>query len=153
MKNFLKFLLLVIVLSAGVSLLYDYQLHHGKLSLTNRAQPEKYTLADRDAVDQKSIASLAALSDERRKLVAGVIPAVVSVKTTKRIARRPGLDPFDFFLQACCPLFANRVPGHHADPVAFRCNPYDEAFRCTGGGVTHHVLNSFDCNSQEPSLC
>ena len=97
MKNFLKFLLLVIVLSAGVSLLYDYQLHHGKLSLTNRAQPEKYTLADRDAVDQKSIASLAALSDERRKLVAGVIPAVVSVKTTKRIARRPGLDPFDFF--------------------------------------------------------
>ncbi len=97
MKNFLKFLLLVIVLSAGVSLLYDYQLHHGKLSLTNRAQPEKYTLADRDPVDSKSIASLASLSDERRKLVAGVIPSVVSVKTKKRIARRPGLDPFDFF--------------------------------------------------------
>ncbi|MGI8430996.1 MAG: trypsin-like peptidase domain-containing protein [Chthoniobacterales bacterium] len=97
MKNFLKFLLLVLVLSAGVSLLYDYQLHRGKLSLTNRAQPEKYTLADEATVDPKAIASLASLSDQRRKLVAGVIPSVVSVKTTKRIARRPGLDPFDFF--------------------------------------------------------
>ena len=46
MKNLLKFLLLVLVLSAGVSLLYDYQLHHGRLSLTDRATPEKYTLAD-----------------------------------------------------------------------------------------------------------
>ncbi len=97
MKNFLKFLLLVLVLSAGVSLLYDYQLHHGHLSLTNHARPEKYTLADAPAVDPKSVASLASLSDERRKLVAGVIPSVVSVKTTKRIQRPQGLDPFDFF--------------------------------------------------------
>ncbi len=98
MKNLLKFLLLVLVLSAGVSLLYDYQLHHGHLSLTTRAQPEKYTLADSPAVDSKSVASLAALSEERRKLVAGVIPSVVSVKTTKRMQRRQdGLDPFDFF--------------------------------------------------------
>ncbi len=98
MKNLLKFLLLVLVLSAGVSLLYDYQLHHGHLSLTTRAQPEKYTLADEPAVDTKSIASLASLSNERRKLVAGVIPSVVSVKTTKRLQRRQdGLDPFDFF--------------------------------------------------------
>jgi serine protease Do len=98
MKNLLKFLLLVLVLSAGVSLLYDYQLHRGQLSLTNRAKPEKYTLATEPAVNPKSIASLASLSEERRKLVAGVIPSVVSVKTTKRI-RRPqtGLDPFDFF--------------------------------------------------------
>ncbi|MBA3832829.1 MAG: trypsin-like peptidase domain-containing protein [Chthoniobacterales bacterium] len=98
MKNLLKFLLLVLVLSAGVSLLYDYQLHHGHLSLTTRAQPEKYTLADGPAVDSKSVASLASLSEERRKLVAGVIPSVVSVKTTKRLQRRQdGLDPFDFF--------------------------------------------------------
>ncbi len=97
MKNFLKFLLLVLVLSAGVSLLYDYQLHHGRLSLTKRATPEKYTLADQPAVDEKNLASLASLSNERRKLVAGVIPSVVSVKTTKRIQRPQGLDPFDFF--------------------------------------------------------
>jgi serine protease Do len=97
MKNLLKFLLLVLVLSAGVSLLYDYQLRHGRLSLTTRATPEKYTLADSPAVDSKAIASLISLSNERRKLVAGVIPSVVSVKTTKRIQRRQGLDPFDFF--------------------------------------------------------
>ena len=98
MKNLLKFLLLVLVLSAGVSLLYDYQLRHGRLNLTDRSVPEKYTLADSPAVDSKQIASLASLSNERRKLVAGVIPSVVSVKTSKRIQRpQYGLNPFDFF--------------------------------------------------------
>ena len=98
MKNLLKFFLLVLVLSAGVSLLYDYQLRHGRLSLNSRKTPEKYTLAENATVDSKAIVSLASLSDERRKLVAGVIPSVVSVKTSKRIQRRQyGLDPFDFF--------------------------------------------------------
>ena len=98
MKNLFKFLLFVLVLSAGVSLLYDYQLRHGRLNLTERATPEKYTLAESPAVDPKAVASLASLSNERRKLVAGVIPSVVSVKTTKRIQRpQYGLDPFDFF--------------------------------------------------------
>ncbi|MEO7723720.1 MAG: trypsin-like peptidase domain-containing protein [Chthoniobacterales bacterium] len=98
MKNLFKFLLLVLVLSAGVSLLYDYQLRHGRLSLTERSTPEKYTLAQNPAVDPKAVASLASLSNERRKLVAGVIPSVVSVKTTKRVQRpQYGLDPFDFF--------------------------------------------------------
>ncbi len=41
MKNLLKFLLLVLVLSAGVSLLYDYQLRHGRLNLTDRSMPGK----------------------------------------------------------------------------------------------------------------
>lgn len=98
MKNLLKFFLLVLVLSAGVSLLYDYQLHHGRLNLSEQRTPEKYTLAETSTLDAKTIASLASLSDERRKLVASVIPSVVSVRTTKRIQRRQyGLDPFDFF--------------------------------------------------------
>lgn len=98
MKNLFKFLLLVLVLSAGVSLLYDYQLRKGRFNLTDRSTPEKYTLADGPVVDSKQITSLASLSNERRKLIAGVIPSVVSVKTTKRISRRQyGLDPFDFF--------------------------------------------------------
>ena len=95
--NLLKFLLLVLVLSAGVSLLYDYQLRHGHLTLTNHRAPEKFTLAENPPIDSKSIASLASLSNERRRLVASVIPSVVSVKTTKRIPRQYGLDPFDFF--------------------------------------------------------
>ena len=99
MKNLLKFFLLVLVLSAGVSLLYDYQLRHGRLKLnSSRETPEKYTLADNLPFDSKAIASLASLSDERRKLVAGVIPSVVSVKTTKRVQRpQYGMDPFEFF--------------------------------------------------------
>lgn len=99
MKNLLKFLLLVLVLSAGVSLLYDYQLRNGRLKIKpSGGAPEKYTLADNVPVDPKTIASLASLSDERRKLVAGVIPSVVSVKTTKRVQRRQyGMDPFEFF--------------------------------------------------------
>jgi serine protease Do len=98
MKNLLKFLLLVLVLSAGVSLLYDYQLQRGRLSLSSGKTPEKYTLAEKPAVDSKEIASLASLSNERRKLVNGVIPSVVSVKTSKRVQRpQYGLDPFEFF--------------------------------------------------------
>ncbi len=98
MKNLLKFFVLVLVLSAGVSLLYDYQLRHGGLSTTKSATPEKYTLADAPAVDPKAVPSLASLSNERRRLVAGVIPSVVSVKTSKRVQRpQYGLDPFDFF--------------------------------------------------------
>ncbi|MGI8889196.1 MAG: trypsin-like peptidase domain-containing protein [Chthoniobacterales bacterium] len=98
MKNLIKFFLLVLVLSAGVSLLYNYQLKHGRLSLNKPSTPEKYTLADSPVVDSKTIASLASLSNERRKLVASVIPSVVSVKTSKRIQRpQYGLDPSDFF--------------------------------------------------------
>ena len=55
MKNLLKFLLFVLVLSAGISLLYDYQLRHGRLNLTSRSTPEKYTLADGSAVDSKAV--------------------------------------------------------------------------------------------------
>ena len=41
MRNLLKFFLLVLVLSAGVSLLYDYQLRHGALNFGTRKTPEK----------------------------------------------------------------------------------------------------------------
>jgi serine protease Do len=113
MKNLLKFFLLVLVLSAGVSLLYDYQLRHGKLSFGPRTTPEKYTLSESSPIDLKEVASLQSLSNERRKLVAAVIPSVVSVKTTKKIPvrRQYGLDPFDFF-RGNLPQF--RGPGDEA---------------------------------------
>src|SRR5712691_158415 len=99
MKNLLKFVLLVLVLSAGVSLLYDYQLRHGRLNLTSHRTPEKFTLAEKSTVDPKEIPGLASLDRERRKLIADVIPSVVSVMTTKKVPvrRQYGLDPFDFF--------------------------------------------------------
>src|SRR3989440_5466452 len=99
MKNLAKFLLFVLVVSAGISLLYDYRLKHGGLNLPSRRTPEKYTLASEPSVDSKEIPSLEALNRERRALVKSVLPAVVAVKTSKRIAvrREYGLDPFEYF--------------------------------------------------------
>jgi serine protease Do len=99
MKNLAKFLLFVLLVSAGISLLYDYRLKHGGLKLPSTRTPEKYTLASGPSVDSKQVASLEALNRERRDLVSSVLPSVVAVKTSKKIGirREYGLDPFDFF--------------------------------------------------------
>jgi serine protease Do len=99
MKNLAKFLLFVLVVSAGISLLYDYRLKHGGLKLPSGRTPEKYTLASEPSVDSKQVASLEALNRERRALVRSVVPSVVAIKTSKRIGIRRdyGSDPFEFF--------------------------------------------------------
>src|SRR5438309_11270745 len=99
MKNFAKFLLFVLLVSAGISLLYNYRLKHGGLNLPSIQTPEKYTLASTPSVDSKQVASLEALNRERRTLVSSVIPSVVAVKTSKKIGiqRESGVDPFEFF--------------------------------------------------------
>jgi serine protease Do len=101
MKNFAKFLLFVLVVSAGISLLYDYRLKHGGLNLPSGRKPEKYTLASNPSVDPKQVPSLEALNRERRALVKSVIPSVVAVKTSKRVGirRENQLDPFEFFFR------------------------------------------------------
>jgi serine protease Do len=99
MKNLLKFVVFVALLSIAISLLYDYQLKRGGLNILQR-QPEKYTLATENVVDSASVASLEALNRERRALVSSVIPSVVAVKTSKKITRRDdSLDPFQFFFR------------------------------------------------------
>jgi len=125
MKNLAKFLLFVLLLSAGISLLYDYRLKHGGLKFPSDGPPEKYTFASEPAVNPKQVVSLEALSQERRALVKSVIPAVVAVKTSKKVGirREYGLDPFEFF-------FGNpRGQG--------RRNPHDEAMvqNSLGSGV------------------
>ena len=99
MKNLAKFLLFVLLVSAGISLLYDYRLKHGGLNLPTSRKPEKYTLASEPSVDSKQVASLETLNRERRALVSSVLPSVVAVKTSKKIGvrREYGLDPFEFF--------------------------------------------------------
>ena len=99
MKNLAKFLLFVLLLSAGISLLYDYRLKHGGLNLSSARKPEKYTLASKASVDPKQVSSLEALNQERRELVKSVVPAVVAVKTSKKIGvrREYGVNPFEFF--------------------------------------------------------
>src|SRR6266849_1227107 len=99
MKNLAKFLLFVLLISAGISFLYNYRLKHGGLNLPSARMPEKYTLASTPNVDPKQVASLEALNRERRALVSSVIPSVVAVKTSKKILipRERGLDLFEFF--------------------------------------------------------
>src|SRR4030095_15066033 len=101
MKNLAKFLVFVLLVSAGISLLYDYRLKHGALSLPSARTPEKYTLPSTPNVDPKQVASLEELNRERRALVSSVVPSVVAVKTSKKIGirREYGLDPFEFFFR------------------------------------------------------
>lgn len=110
MKNLFKFVLFAALLSAGISLLYDYQLHHGRLDFLARATPEKYTLAANASVDPKGIPTLAELDRERRVLVSSVVPSVVSIKTSRKIMvrRQQALDPFEFFF--------NRMPQQYRSP-------------------------------------
>jgi serine protease Do len=141
MKNLLKFLVFVLLLSFGISLLYDYRMKHGGLAAPARG-PEKYSLASAPPVDPKQIGTLDQFNRERRTLVANVIPSVVSVKTSKKVAvrRQYALDPFEYFFRT---------------PRQFR-NPNEEALvqNSLGSGVVvtneghiitnNHVVDQVD---------
>jgi serine protease Do len=141
MKNLIKFLLFVLLVSAGISALYDHRLKTGGLKFLAVAQ-EKYSLATNASVDPKDVAGLENLNRERRALVSAVVPSVVSIKTSKKVAIRRNymLDPSDFF---------NR------NPRQFR-NPNEEAMvqSSLGSGVivtaeghiitNNHVVDQVD---------
>ena len=141
MKNLIKFLLFVVLVSAGISALYDYRIKTGGLKFLAVAS-EKYSLATSASVDPKDVAGLENLNRERRALVSAIIPSVVSIKTSKKVAvrRQYQLDPSDFF---------NR------NPRQFR-NPNEEAMvqNSLGSGVVvtseghiitnNHVVDQVD---------
>ena len=99
MKNLLKFILFVLLVSAAISVLYDYRLKHGGLKFLAQTTADRYTLATSASVDPKEVMGLENLNKERRALVSAVLPAVVSVKTSKKVVSRRsyGLDPSEFY--------------------------------------------------------
>ena len=141
MKNLIKFLFFVVLVSAGISALYDYRIKTGGLKFLAVAS-EKYSLATAPTVDPKDVAGLENLNRERRALVSAILPSVVSIKTSKKVAVRKQyqLDPGDFF---------NR------NPRQFR-NPNEEAMvqNSLGSGVVvtseghiitnNHVVDQVD---------
>jgi len=141
MKNLIKFLLFVVLVSAGISALYDYRIKTGGLKFLAVAS-EKYSLATTPTVDPKDVAGLENVNRERRALVSAILPSVVSIKTSKKVAVRKQyqLDPGDFF---------NR------NPRQFR-NPNEEAMvqNSLGSGVVvtseghiitnNHVVDQVD---------
>jgi serine protease Do len=99
MKNLFKFLLFVLLISVAISALYDYRLKKGGLRFLAQAPADKYTLSTTASLDPKEVVGLENLNKERRALVSSILPAVVSVKTSKKVVSRRsgGLDPSEFY--------------------------------------------------------
>src|SRR3954470_13276439 len=108
MKNLIKFIFFVLLVSGGISALYDYRMKAGGLKFL-AVTSEKYSLATTPSVDPKDVTGLENLNRERRALVGSVIPSVVSIKTSKKapVRRQYQLDPSDFF---------NRNPRQNRNP-------------------------------------
>ena len=94
MKSFLKFLVFVLLLALAISLIYVWQ---GRQPGTAQVKVEKFTPADKPALDLDSVDVLQRLDEEYTKVANAVVPSVVSITTTKTVSRRVPIDPFEMF--------------------------------------------------------
>ena len=92
--------LILLALLAGVAIYRYTQFTRGGGA---RRGAEKYTPASGPKIDPKDVQVLSALDAEYSRIVAAVIPSVVSVNTQRRVQTAPAIDPFEF-------LFRNRQP-------------------------------------------
>ena len=94
MKSFLKFLVFVLLLALAISLIYVWQ---GRQPGPAQVKVEKFTPADKPSLDLSSVDVLQRLDEEYTKVANAVVPSVVSITTTKTVARRMPIDPLELF--------------------------------------------------------
>jgi serine protease Do len=94
MKSFLKFLVFVLVLALAISLIYVWE---GRQPGQPQVKAEKFTPADKPALDLSSVDVLQQLDAEYTKVASAVVPSVVSITTSKTVSRRMPVDPFELF--------------------------------------------------------
>src|SRR5258708_12789339 len=94
MKSFLKFLVFVLFLALGISLLYVWQ-SKGPGTGLGQAKVEKFTPAEGPKIDLGSVDILQRLNEEYTRLFHAIVPPVVSIPTPKPLPTSP--HPFDFF--------------------------------------------------------
>jgi serine protease Do len=94
MKSFLKFLVFVLLLALGISLIYVWE---AKQPGQAQVKIEKFTPADRPSLDLNSVDVLQRLDEEYTKVTAAVVPSVVSITTTRTVTRRMPIDPLELF--------------------------------------------------------
>lgn len=94
MKSFLKFLVFVLLLALAISLIYVWQ---AKQPGQGQVKVERFTPADKPTLDLNSVDVLQRLDEEYTKVANAVVPSVVSITTTKTVARRMPIDPLELF--------------------------------------------------------
>jgi serine protease Do len=135
MKSFLKFLVFVLLLALAISLIYVWQ---ARQPGQGQVKVERFTPADKPSLDLSSVDVLQRLDEEYTKVANAVVPSVVSITTTKTLARRMPIDPLELF-------FGRRFSNE---------NPAQQKVTSLGSGVivskeghivtNNHVLNGTD---------
>jgi serine protease Do len=117
MKSFLRFLVFVLLLALATSLIFVWNTR--RTSPQQQTRAEQFTPADKSRIDLSSVDLLQRLDEEFTKVTDAVVPSVVSITTTKVVARRQPVDPFELF-------FGRRFSGR---------NPFQQRVNSLGSGL------------------
>jgi serine protease Do len=145
MKSLLKFLLFVLLLSAGVAALYNLR-KSGQFSgaganaggaRSEQRVPEPYTPAEGSRVRPGDVDLLAELDAQYTKLVEAVVPSVVSISTTRTVRLR-AVDPWAQLFYG--PRYRGRSFEHKQNSLGSGVIVSKEGHILTN----HHVVDGMD---------